>query len=231
MQPAARMPPIGNMVAVALLAGVGGCLLLPALAPWPLLAAIFAAGFALWLRCDGAWRIPGALLLGFGLAGLHAAATLANQLPDALEQRDAIVSGRIIELPVSEPRRTRFLFRVDADSAQPVPLRGRLLRVSWYDDEHAPGTGPARTALASGSRWRFQLRLRAPRGLRNPGGSDGEKHALAQRIAATGYVRNPQLAIKLAPPAGIDAWRERMSARIAASVTRPSSRFVRALAL
>ena len=231
MQPAARTPPIGNVVAVALLAGVGGCLLLPALPPWPPLAAMFAAGFALWLRCDGARRIAGALLLGFGLAGLHAAVALANQLPEVLEQRDAIVSGQVVELPVSEPRRTRFLFRVDADVAQPGPLRGRLLRLAWYDDVHAPGVGSTRTVLTSGSRWRFQLRLRAPRGLRNPGGADGEKHALAQRIAASGYVRNPQLARRLAPPEGIDAWRERMSARIAAAVARPSSRFVRALTL
>jgi competence protein ComEC len=219
------------MVAVALLAGVGGCLLLPELPPWPLLAAMFAAGFALWLRRDDARRIAGAMLLGFGLAGLHAAATFANQLPGELEQRDAIVSGRIVELPVSEPRRTRFLLRVDADTSQPSRLRGRLLRVAWYDDGHAPHAGLMRSAIASGSRWHFQLRLRAPRGLRNPGGSDGEKHALAQRIAASGYVRNPQLARQLAPPDGIDAWRERMSARIATAVTRPSSRFVRALAL
>src|SRR5688500_10150107 len=116
MQPAARTPPIGNVVAVALLAGVSSCLMLPALPPWPLLAAMFAVGFWIWLRGAHVRRIAGALLLGFGLAGLHAAATLASQLPDALEQRDAIVSGRIVELPVSEPRRTRFLFRVDADA-------------------------------------------------------------------------------------------------------------------
>jgi competence protein ComEC len=56
-------------------------------------------------------------------------------------------------------------------------------------------------------------------------------HALVQRIAASGYVRNPELARRLAPPHGIDAWRERMSSRIAVSVSEPSSRFVRALAL
>ncbi len=231
MQPAARTPPIGNTVAVALLAGVGGCLLLPALPPWPLLAAMFASGFAIWLRCEDVRRIAGALLLGAGLAGLHAAVTLTNQLPDELTRQDAIACGRIVELPVSEARRTRFLFRVDPDGAQPSPLRSRLLRLAWYDGGHRPRTGSARAALASGSRWCFQLRLRPPRGLRNPGGSDGEKHALAQRIAASGYVRNPQLARQVAPPDGIDAWRERVSVRIAAAVPDRSSRFVRALAI
>jgi competence protein ComEC len=105
-------------------------------------------------------------------------------------------------------------------------LRGRLLRLSWYDDDSA-----RRTGLRAGSRWGFQVRLRAPRGLRNPGAADGEMHALARGIAANGYVRNPELAERLAAPAGIDAWRDAMSQRIAGAVSRPSSRFVRALAL
>jgi len=226
MQSAARTPPFGIAVALALLAGVGGCLMLSRLLPWPLLATAFAIGFGLWLQRDGWKRTAGALLLGFGLAGLHAAMTLARQLPAEFEQRDAVVSGRVVELPVVEPRRTQFLFRVDANASQPRPLRGRLLRLSWYEDDSA-----ARTPIAPGTRWRLQARLRAPRGLRNPGGSDGEMYALAQRIAASGYVRNPELARRLTPPRGIDAWRERMSTRIAALVTQPSSRFVRALAL
>ena len=231
MQQAARTPPFGITVAAALLTGVSSCLLLPALLPWPLLLVMLAIGCGLWLRSDDWRRIAGACLVGFALAGLHAASALARQLPGELERHDASVSGRIVELPVSEPRRTRFLFRVDADAAQPRPLRGRLLRLAWYDDDSLHRGSTARTALASGSRWRFQLRLRAPRGLRNPGGSDGEKHALAQRIAASGYLRNLQLARRLAAPAGIDAWREAMSARIAKSAASPSARFVRALAL
>jgi competence protein ComEC len=226
MQQAARMPPFGITIAAGLLAGTGAGLLLPGLPPWPLLATAFAAGIGLWWRGDGARRIAGAVLLGYGLSGLHAAATLAGQLPMAWEQRDAIVSGAVVGLPVSEPRRTRFLFRVDADAAQPRPLRGRLLRLAWYDDDPS-----ARAAIASGSRWRFPLRLRAPHGLRNPGGGDGEKQAFAQRIAGSGYLRDPALARRLAPPRGLDAWRETMSSRISGSVAQPSSRFVRALAL
>src|SRR5690606_22825147 len=70
-----------------------------------------------------------------------------------------------------------------------------------------------------------------PRGLRNPGTIDAEKRALAARIAATGYVRDPGTARELAPARGIDASRGRMAERIEASVPSPSSRFVRALAL
>jgi len=226
MRQAARTPPFGIVAASALLAGVGACLLLPVLPPWPLFIALLVGGAWTWWRHADRRRIAGALLFGAGLAGAHAATTLARLLPPAFEQRDVVVSGTVVELPVPEPRRTRFLFRVDEDTSQPEPLRGRLLRLAWYDD-----AAVARRVPASGSRWRFQLRLRAPRGLRNPGAPDAERYALAQRIAATGYVRNPQLARRLAPSRGIDAWRERMSARIAADVRVPSSRFVRALAL
>ena len=212
MHDAARMPPFGITVALALLAGVGSCLCLPRLPPWPLLAIALATGFALWWR-PGWTRIAGALSCGFALAGLHAAFSLALQLPPSLERQDLVVSGRVIELPRHEPRRTRFLLRVDRSAAQPAPLRGKLLQLAWYDDfdVHALDPTAPRLRVAPGSRWRLHARLRAPRGLRNPGGFDSEKHALAERIAATGYVRDPEFARRLSDGRGIDAWRDRKS--------------------
>ena len=215
----------GPTSALALLAGVGACLWLPGLPAWPVLAVLLLVGIAL-ARRGGSLRIAGVLLFGVGFAGLHAAHALHQQIPAALEGRALEPSGRIVELPLHEPRRTRFEFVVDADAAQPQALRGKRLRIAWYDDELS-----ARTALVAGSRWRLPLKLRPPQALRNPGGNDGEKQAMAARIAATGYVLEPALARRLAPPSGIEAWRERMSARIAAAVPAPSSRFVRALAL
>lgn len=226
MQAAAGTPRFEPPAALAWLAGTGLCLLLPRLPGWPWLALACAGGLAAWWRYGDWRRIAGALLLGFGLCGLHAAASLAGQLPQPLEGADVVVAGRIVELPLHETRRTRFLFRVDGTAAQPPVLRGRLLRLAWYDDDPRP-----RARLRAGSRWQFTVRLRAPRGLRNPGAADGEKHAFAQRLAASGYVRRPQDARLLAPPAGVDAWRERTSARIAAAVPLPAARFVRALAL
>ncbi|MCJ0824655.1 DNA internalization-related competence protein ComEC/Rec2 [Luteimonas sp. 50] len=227
-------PPLGPSVAAALLAGVVVCLWLPALPAWPWLALAFVVGFATWLRPPRAGtRIAGALLCGVALAGLHAAVALALQLPATLEGHDFAVSGRIVELPRHEPRRTRFLFRVDGDASQPAALRARLLQLSWYDDRDAAAlhiAGP-RLQLQPGSHWRLPLRLRAPRGLRNPGTIDSEKRALADRITATGYVRDPDAARQLQRGRGLDAWRGRMSARIARAVPSPSSRFVRALAL
>jgi competence protein ComEC len=226
--PAAPVPPFGVAVAAGLVAGIAACLALPALLPWPWSLSLAAAGLWSWWR-PGLRRAAGAALVGFGLCGLHAAASLAGQLPMAHERGDFPVEGRVVELPVHEARRTRFAFRVDDDAGPPF-LRGALLRLAWYDDGKPPGRH-TRVDIAPGSRWRFDVRLRAPRGLRNPGPLDSEKHAFARRVAATGYVRTPARAERLARATGIDAWRDRMSGRIGAAVRSNSSRFVRALAL
>lgn len=218
----------GPAVAVALLAGVSMCLALPALPDVRWLGALFPAGLLLWWR-GGRVRWSGALLFGFALAGLHATQALSLQLPAAPVSRDAVVGGQVVGLPQPGSRRTRFLFRVDEGPGQPAALRGRLLRLAWYDGFDGGATG--RGALRAGQRWRFEVRVRAPRGLRNPGGFDSEKHALARRLAGEGYVREPQLATRLRAASGIDAWRGAMSFRIARDVDLPAGRFVRALAL
>lgn len=229
MRNTAIAPWFGIASAVALLAGMVASLWSPFSLPWPLHASLLVAGACL------AWRKPrfrliGLLLAGFAWAGLQAGWTLATQLPLELEKRELEVSGRIIDLPQGEPRRTRFQFRVDDDSTELQELRGKRLQLAWYDDYDATEPGP-RTQLLAGAHWRFSVRLRAPRGLRNPGGFDSERHALAQRIAATGYLVNVETARQLAAPAGLQAWRESESARIAAGTPGESSRFIRALAL
>ncbi len=219
------VPLFGPACAVALLAGCTGCLLMPALLPWLLSVCVVLLG--LWLAWRGGrLRLLGMLLAGFGFTGLHAAHALDLQLPFALEKKVFTVSGRIDDLPVHESRRTRFEFIVDDDQPTPDALRGKRIRLGWFDDDLR-----AREVLKAGSRWRLPVRLRAPQGLRNPGGSDGEKQAMAARVTATGYVLEPSLAESLSPPTGISAWREKGSARIARAVPSSTSRFIRALAL
>ena len=180
MQDAARMPLRPDSAglpaqALALLLGVGACLLLPRLPAWPWMALLLVMGAALWLRRRRGLLL-GALLCGFGLAGLHAGASLSGQLPVALEQHEFEVSGRVLDLPQHEPRRTRFVLRVDDAPEQAPALRGKRLQLAWYDDfKLPPGTSPPRLRLHAGSRWRMAVKLHAPRGLRNPGGFDGEK--------------------------------------------------------
>ena len=231
MEDAARTPLFAPPTAVALLAGMLLATRLPQLPAWGWIALICMAGLAAWLRGRFAMRVAGACLLGAGLLMAQGAWRMQAQLPVAMELREATVAGRIIELPLHEERRTRFDLRVDDAPDQPDALRGRLLRLSWYDayrGQLAPGS---RHHLRAGERWRLRVKLRAPRGLRNPGAFDGEKQMLLDGIAATGHVRDVETARRLAPARGIAAWRGTMSARITADGARPSSRFIAALAL
>ncbi|WP_140908792.1 DNA internalization-related competence protein ComEC/Rec2 [Cognatiluteimonas lumbrici] len=223
--PSAPPPaPFGPAAAAALVSGVAACLQLPSLPGAWLFAALLPAGLLAWaMRRRG--RLLGPLLCGVALAGLHAGYVLGARLPAALEGRELEVAGTVLELPRRDAARVRFRFRVDDAPSGTEALRGKLLQLSWYFD------GDDRVSLAPGERWRLRLKLRAPHALRNPGTRDGERRALAERIAATGYVRDPGLARRLSPARGIDAWRDRMGERIAATVDAGASRFVRALAL
>ena len=220
-----NLPLFGPAAALALLAGVCASLAMPVALPMSLAMGLMALGLLLAPR-QGVMRVAGIALAGFGFAALHAGWSLQAQLPQTLERQPLLVEGRIVDLPLHEARRTRFEFRVDAGNRQPVALSGRRLRLAWYDDDPR-----ARAALVAGSRWRLPVQLRPPQALRNSGAGDGEKYALAARLAATGYVLEPALAQRLAAPAGIAGWRERMSARIADSIDGGSARFVRALVL
>ncbi|MCD0278036.1 DNA internalization-related competence protein ComEC/Rec2 [Xanthomonas melonis] len=224
-------------VAAAFLLGVVACAWSPAAASRGIyvacmLIAGFAVGAILWKRPGWSrWGLAAATaVLGFGFTGWHAVAVLQAQLQPADEGRTVSVSGSVVGLPIVEPRRTRFQLHVDDDRKQPPALRGKLLQLAWYDPFGAERIGP-RAALRAGSSWQLPLKLRAPRGLRNPGGFDAERQALAQRLAATGAVRDPVAARQLAAPRGVDAWRDRMSLRIAAQVPGPSAPYLRALAL
>ena len=231
MHDAARTPLFAPPTAVALLAGMLLATRLPQLPAWGWIALICVTGLAAWLHGRFALRLAGACLLGAGLLMAQGTWRMQAQLPLAMELREATVSGRIAELPLHETRRTRFDLRVDDTPDQPGALRGRLLRLSWYDAYRGQTTPGPRHALHAGERWRMRVKLRAPRGLRNPGAFDGEKQMLLDGIAATGHVRDVDTARRLASPRGIAAWREAMSTRITADDARPSSRFIAALAL
>lgn len=225
----AGWPLFGKWVAVCFLSGISVAVWYSGLLPTVVGGGLLVIGAGLWLGWPR-WRWIGAGLAGFGWAGLQVAAVLAAQLPLDWEQRQVSVSGVITSLPEHQSRRTRFQFRVDDDAAQPAPLRGKRLQLAWYDEFRALAPGP-RLQLQAGARWQLPVRVRVPRGLANPGGFDAERHALAQRIAATGSVRNGAAPRLLAPPSGMGAWRERIAGRIDTQVGTASARYVQALAL
>ena len=138
--------------AIALLAGAVLALCLPWPLPawscWAIGALAFAAGAATLAHLHGAWRrllaIAAIASVGFAIAGWHATTAMALRLPVALEGAEVALRGRILELPVGEPRRVRFLLRVDDDPSQLPALRGRLLRLSWQARLHLEAFGKAR---------------------------------------------------------------------------------------
>ncbi|SBV36490.1 DNA internalization-related competence protein ComEC/Rec2 (fragment) [uncultured Stenotrophomonas sp.] len=217
---AVARPALGKVVTAGFTAGVCIALWAPALPPGWLRWGLLALGLCAWLRMHR-WRWSGALLAGAGWAALQAGWVLDAQLPHRLEGSEITVAGTVVSLPEVEPRRTRFRFHVDDVADQHPALRGRQLQLAWYDDFSATQAGP-RMQLGAGARWRFTLRLRAPRGLANPGGFDAERHALAQRITASGLVR-AETARRLAASSGLQAWRER-GASAGSTAPRPACR-------
>src|SRR5690606_27018715 len=99
----------------------------------------------------------------------------------------------------------------------------RLIRLGWY------GGLPA---MAAGEHWRFTVRLKQPNGLMNPGGFDYERWLFAQGIDATGYVRAPETAQRLADGWHLNRWRDAVAGAIAEQLDgRPAQGVVVALAV
>ncbi len=126
--------------------------------------------------------------LAFGLAGFLWTAVHARALAPPVwladhVGRDLVVSGTIDSIPRDTGRAWRFVMRLDTLhlAAGDAPA-GTRVRLNWY--RLPPGV-----RLAPGQRWRFTVRLKPPRGYRNPGSFDYEAWLYQRRIRATGYVR------------------------------------------
>lgn len=134
-------------------------------------------------------------LLAHASTGLRASHFQQQALDPALEGRDLSVTGRISAMPQFGENSTRFRFSVEHATldGQAVPVPPRLY-LSWYGgfrNEDGAVLEPFLQApeLQAGERWRFNVRLRAPHGARNPHGFDFELWLWEQGLQATGYVR------------------------------------------
>ncbi len=205
--------PTAAVAAVALLGGVLLVQWLPRLPPtWCLPLLLLAAVLLSWRRPR--WRWFACVLLGIAWAAWRGGVAMDARLPRALEGRDFVVVGTIVDLPQVRRDASRFMLRAEQVTldGKPLPLRGRLA-VSWYTG--APVVQPC-------SRWRLLLRLKRPRGLRNPGGADSERSALERGIVATGYVRDEgDNGQQSAPSVCIDGLRDAVARGIAARVHDP----------
>ncbi|MHC8319319.1 DNA internalization-related competence protein ComEC/Rec2 [Pseudomonas sp. GB2N2] len=116
-------------------------------------------------------------LFGFSWAGANAQWALDDRLSVNLDGETRWVEGRVTGLPQNNDGVARFEL-ADARSRQAkVPP---LMRLAWYD-------GPP---VNSGERWRLAVKLKRPAGLLNPHAFDYDAWLLAQRIGATGTVKD-----------------------------------------
>jgi len=215
--PDTKVPPLGLAVAAFLLLGVCWVQSWPALMPmWQSIIVLICGGF-LWWKSESLLRCLAVFLFGIGLVNIHGAWGMAQRI-DA--NTDAEVIGQVEGLPLHDDDSVSFEFRISESKNK--NLIGKKVRLGWYGD--APG-------LEAGSRWKFQVELRPPRGLQNPGGFDFERRALEQNIAATGHVKSKAFKKRLKAGEGIDRWREILSQRIQSALPADQSRFVKALAL
>ncbi len=202
------MAPVRILIAVTLglLAGTAWQLQQPVLGE----AAVAWIALGAWLVCAGAcwiWRTRWALAaglvvcaalgatLGWELTRLRAAATLAEQLPAALEGVDLELVGVVRSLPTERRDGVRFLFEVEQARRDGQPLQvgadlPRHISLGWYASDRFEGDSAARPPhVQAGDRWRLAVRLRQPHGLMNPNGFDYEFWLFEQGVRATGSVR------------------------------------------
>ncbi|MBH1566240.1 DNA internalization-related competence protein ComEC/Rec2 [Stenotrophomonas maltophilia] len=218
--------------AAGLVLGALACVQMPMLLPLWLSVPMAIAGVGGWLL---PWRgrAWAAALLGLAWATVHGHWVLHGQLPPGAPPQDVQVRGRVADLPRQGPGYTRFVLHVEDAGALPS-LRGKRLQVTWNDPWRGSPAHEAeggRHAVRAGSHWQLSLRVRAPRSRINPGGFDGERHAVLRGISGNASVRDPARAREWLPAQGLQAWRERSSAAIAVQVAHPAARFVQALAL
>lgn len=131
-------------------------------------------------------------VLGLGWAWCNASVRLADDLPAVLEGEDLLVRGHVASLPEAGTVDPQFEFDV---SVAPPGVSSRI-RLTWYDNEARP---------LPGELWQFVVRLKRRNGFANPGGFDYEGHLFRQGIGATGYVRNDERNVRLAPASAMYA--------------------------
>lgn len=116
-------------------------------------------------------------LFGFSWACAQAQWALNDRLPMSLDGETRWVEGRVVGLPQNNEAVVRFEL---ADARSRHGKLPQLIRLAWYD-------GPP---VHSGERWRLAIKLKRPAGLLNPHAFDYDAWLLAQRIGATGTVKD-----------------------------------------
>lgn len=157
------------------------------------------------------WFVPVFFVAGVMWASFRAGIILEDSLPRALEGRNIVVEGRIVDIPRRAEFGQRFemeVTRAELDG-EPVQVpRKILLNSREYSLQPR-----------AGEHWRLLVRLNRPHGYQNPGGFDYEAHLFRDRLRAKGYVRDemaPQRLVRDPAWHDIDRLRQDLGDRIRA---------------
>ncbi|MGY3173685.1 competence protein ComEC [Pseudomonas sp. TE12234] len=137
-------------------------------------------------------------LFGLSWACAQAQWALDDRLPARLDGETRWVEGRVVGLPQNNEGVIRFELADARSRHGKVP---QLMRLAWYE-------GPP---VNSGERWRLAVKLKRPAGLLNPHAFDYDAWLFAQRIGATGTVKDGER-LREAQWAWRDGIRQRLQA-------------------
>ncbi|MFA5679288.1 MAG: DNA internalization-related competence protein ComEC/Rec2 [Pseudomonas sp.] len=129
-----------------------------------------------WWKRHFCYLIP--LLMGLAWTSLFHHQAIDQRLAAELDGRRMVITAQVRGLP--QPTETGWRFELEhaqlVETGQALPP----IRAHWFQGE----------PVSPGERWRFEISLRRPAGMSNPGGFDYEAWLYAQGIGALGSVRN-----------------------------------------
>ncbi|AFJ02437.1 hypothetical protein Q7C_1287 [Methylophaga frappieri] len=203
--------------AIAFLLGCIGILQFSSSPGWPVWAVAVVILLSA-LRYRQYWLV--AFIAGCLWAGMQTQSRLADQLSSDQSGKDVTITGYIADIPQVENQRLRFLFEPD-----PHFNLANKIRLNWY---FPPAKKPR-----TGEYWRLTVRLKSPRGMHNPGGFDYEGWLFQQAIGATGYIREPDTAERLAraPSWHLSAFREGLLQDLQTATSRQHQALIEGLTL
>lgn len=206
---------------VAFTLGAAVLQLSPAL-PYPVFGIIFLILAVVAMRCWPSAIIPAAFVIGAAFASLVADYHLSRRLPSNLSGQSGELSVMVTGLPERDGKDWHFEAMVQSSNDFPM-LQSEKVKLAWYRSD---------AKLQTGDLWRFQVKLREPNGVQNPGGFDSEKQALQKHWMAQGYVKNKAANNeRIGTTVSIDGMRERLSAAMAYELGMANARFVQSLAI
>ncbi len=121
-------------------------------------------------------------LIGLIWVMLFSYKVLAWTLPTQFDNQPVEIKGTIASIPTPKGRSDNFIFHLTEFNHQTVNTN---IKLNWYATakQNLP-------YLRVGDSWQFQVKLKRPHNLANPGSFDSEKFSFSEGLRASGYIIN-----------------------------------------